>query len=642
MELPPWVTELMGRAAYEFTVLQPFIPTYLHLLVSALFPIYAGAHASLTRPKTAGPPARAKSAASKRQDDRDEDYEEETVSKMEGLSAMDAVWFPIMAGCTLTGLYLLIKWLEDPAILNKILGWYFGVFGCFSVGRLIADGLETAHSLFFPARYVQGGKLWRVDFDKRKVVAYTGPKKDALIRSSPLPGIFGRVPLPRSFEKLLWTLSAVPRNKCSVKFYIHSLAALSATINLYDIFGLTLGITAELYFNLVAKPWWLTNLMGFGFAYGALQLMSPTSFSVGSMILGALFFYDIYFVFYTPFMVSVAKSLDIPIKLVFPRPEEVGAEPGAKAPYAMLGLGDIILPGIMIGLALRFDLYMFYFRKQHKITNLTHTDSGSAVSGAERDDLGEDKDVNGAETVHKAPWVPLKSSFADHFWTRAFFAPPTYIKSTDNATLESIDGSSFPKPYFTAAMVGYVMGMLCTLGVMQIFNHAQPALLYLVPGTLGAIWGTALVRGEIKHMWAYDEGDDEKEVVKKEKDGKTGEGDGKDGEDDKKKAEHAAEKKLDEAERKMDAEYGDHLVYFSVSRPGSRKSAAKASNAIDDDKKADGDVAVGMQDTEGSSTALEDSSNGVVTRGKSTAAKAKSDGHVDDGGEARVKRQRVA
>lgn len=47
--------------------------------------------------------------------------------------------------------------------------------------------------------------------------------------------------------------------------------------------------------------------------------------------------------------------------------------------------------------------------------------------------------------------------------------------------------------------------MLTTLVVLQIFDHAQPALLYLVPGVLIALWGTALVRGEFGLMWEYTE-----------------------------------------------------------------------------------------------------------------------------------------
>lgn len=50
----------------------------------------------------------------------------------------------------------------------------------------------------------------------------------------------------------------------------------------------------------------------------------------GALLLSGLFFYDIFWVFGTPVMVTVAKSLDAPIKLVFPR---AGSIPPPKDPF---------------------------------------------------------------------------------------------------------------------------------------------------------------------------------------------------------------------------------------------------------------------------------------------------------------------
>ncbi|KAK7264006.1 hypothetical protein RJT34_31608 [Clitoria ternatea] len=49
-------------------------------------------------------------------------------------------------------------------------------------------------------------------------------------------------------------------------------------------------------------------------------------------------------------MVSVAKSFDAPIKLLFPTSD-------SARPFLMLGLGDIIIPGIFVALALRFNVF---------------------------------------------------------------------------------------------------------------------------------------------------------------------------------------------------------------------------------------------------------------------------------------------
>ncbi len=197
-------------------------------------------------------------------------------------------------------------------------------------------------------------------------------------------------------------------------------------------------------------------------------------------------------------MVTVATKLDIPIKLLFPRPAAPHDDPN-KPSLSMLGLGDVVLPGIMIGLALRFDLYMFYLRKQ---SNGTSTDK--ANSKIEK--ASEQKE--GTEGVFKAKYERAVGGWGERWWT-----------STSSALTGKsfVEGGLFPKPYFHATLVGYVIGMLATLGVMQFFEHAQPALLYLVPAVLISVWGTALFRGEVKEMWVYTEGVEEKNKNKQEK-----------------------------------------------------------------------------------------------------------------------------
>lgn len=55
-----------------------------------------------------------------------------------------------------------------------------------------------------------------------------------------------------------------------------------------------------------------------------------------------LFLYDVFWVFGTDVMVTVAKNFDAPIKLLFVRSF---ATEDTDATYSMLGLGDIVIPG---------------------------------------------------------------------------------------------------------------------------------------------------------------------------------------------------------------------------------------------------------------------------------------------------------
>merc|ERR1719277_266987 len=101
----------------------------------------------------------------------------------------------------------------------------------------------------------------------------------------------------------------------------------------------------------MTKNWVANNLFGLSFCVFGIEQMSLGSFQVGCILLGGLFFYDVFWVFFTDVMVTVAKSFDAPIKLVFPQDL---LENGLNASnFAMLGLGDIVIPGIFIALLLR-------------------------------------------------------------------------------------------------------------------------------------------------------------------------------------------------------------------------------------------------------------------------------------------------
>lgn len=485
-------TDLLGLLAYEFTKAQPMLPTYLHVLLTAVFSIYTGAHASLSRPSSAAKPSKHSKGAQEVEEDEDSDDEEakENEQKMEGLSPVDAILFPLLAGCTLAGLYVVIKWLEDPALLNKILNWYFSVFGVLSVARLLTDSMGVLTSYAFPRVYTSNGKLWRVSQKSRTAQSISTPSHE---HKSPLPGWFSTFGLSSKNAHILWTLREFPSYQFRIRAYVHKLVEARFRIGPQGFISLFLAILAVLYFNLVDKPWWLTNILGLSFAYSALQLMSPTTHWTGTMLLTALFFYDIYFVFFTPLMVTVAKKLDIPAKLLFPRPSGPNDDPD-KQSLAMLGLGDIVLPGMMIGLALRFDLYLFYLRKQSK-------------RALPKEEFS--KDNEGENELVKIEWRPAAGGWGERFWT---------THGTNDT--EWKEGGRFPKTYFNASLFGYVIGLITTLGVMQVYGHAQPALLYLVPCVLGFIWGTALLKGDIKLMWGYNEAIDEKSDEVKSSDSK--------------------------------------------------------------------------------------------------------------------------
>ena len=147
-------------------------------------------------------------------------------------------------------------------------------------------------------------------------------------------------------------------------------------------------------------------------------------------------------------MLTVAKNVDAPIKLQFPR------DPTATPPqYSILGLGDIVIPGIFMSLCLRFDV-------------LKHLDVKRIEALAEGEKKGS---VENGQLMN-------------------------YVIQT---------GIKAPKTYFKAVIIGYLVAILTTIVIMIVFNHGQPALLYLVPGCLLAVFGTALVKGEVLEVLEF-------------------------------------------------------------------------------------------------------------------------------------------
>jgi hypothetical protein len=104
--------------------------------------------------------------------------------------------------------------------------------------------------------------------------------------------------------------------------------------------------------------WVLSNLMALSLCLVFLKSMEMTSLPPALLLLTLLFFYDIFWVFITPMftkggtsvMMYVATNLDLPIKLLMPH---ITIDyPSSNC--SLIGLGDIIIPGIYISYVSRF------------------------------------------------------------------------------------------------------------------------------------------------------------------------------------------------------------------------------------------------------------------------------------------------
>lgn len=265
-----------------------FLLLELKLVSGAMGIIFLGAHASLRRPPSA--------AASKDKKRRKQDDEAFT----QGLELSDAILFPIMAAFVLVGLYYLIQWLQDAALINTILRSYMTTMSLASLLTFYAHGIQVASSFVFP-RFWRGrdGKLRRADQAKNTVAVCDDAGNE--IASSSSAG--GTSPLPGALAFLApaawaWKLRDLLTRHWLLKVFAHGVGEETVHIKFAHMMALLMSVvTAMVYY---ATSWsFLSNMLGYGMCYGSFLLLSPTDFLTGSLVLWGLFFYDIFMVFYT-------------------------------------------------------------------------------------------------------------------------------------------------------------------------------------------------------------------------------------------------------------------------------------------------------------------------------------------------------
>ncbi|RKP28088.1 signal peptide peptidase-domain-containing protein [Syncephalis pseudoplumigaleata] len=231
-------------------------------------------------------------APSKHKADADVSSESESEEETESLSTEDAYMFPLLGSAVLFSMYLIFRFLNKEYI-NYLVTTYFAIIGVAALTKLGAVIIRGVTGIKERSFHLRLNKANKEYFDVR----------------------FTR----------LHMVSAVISFVCTA-YYAYT------------------------------KNWIVSNLFGIAFSLSAVQLIQLDSFKTGFILLAGLFFYDIFWVFGTEVMVSVAKNFNAPIKVMFPRSFFVAA--GEKMQFTMLGLGDIVIPGVFVAMCLRFDQYL--------------------------------------------------------------------------------------------------------------------------------------------------------------------------------------------------------------------------------------------------------------------------------------------
>mmetsp|Transcript_24426 Transcript_24426/g.37691 ORF Transcript_24426/g.37691 Transcript_24426/m.37691 type:complete len:748 (-) Transcript_24426:534-2777(-) len=212
---------------------------------------------------------------------------------------------------------------------------------------------------------------------------------------------------------------------------------------------------------------WITqDIMGAAMCILFIDLVRVPTLKIAGALLWALFVYDIFFVFISPLlfdssvMITVATSGGpptadptwcekypdsdgceggdpLPMLLTFPR---LGSYQGGAS---MLGLGDIVLPGLLLSFACRFD-------EAKRLVGFSGGGRGSGGSCTSWDSDGYCCSLRG---------------------------------------------------YFVPVCIAYALGLMMANVAVYVMNTGQPALLYLVPMTFGTMYFLGKRRNELGDLW---------------------------------------------------------------------------------------------------------------------------------------------
>lgn len=213
---------------------------------------------------------------------------------------------------------------------------------------------------------------------------------------------------------------------------------------------------------------WITqNIFGSCMCIMFLKTIRLNSIEVASMLLVVAFFYDIFFVFITPYIFSKSVMITVATSGGPPKadaawcekyPDDSDCQGGNPLPMlltiprffdyqggaSLLGLGDIVLPGLLLSFAARYD-------------------AAKSLVG-----------VMGGGSGRMPTHCPEQRLLSTCLCFRGYFGP---------------------------LVIAYAVGLFMANAAVYLMEMGQPALLYLVPCCLGTMGYIGWRQGELQDLW---------------------------------------------------------------------------------------------------------------------------------------------
>ena len=347
-------------------------------------------------------------------------------------------------------------------------------------------------------------------------------------------------------------------------------------------FALPLSAVSSLLFIitwLVTGSWILSDMIAVCLIVTTIVSIQLPSGMIAVLLLSVFWVYDVFWVFISPLIFSKnvmetvasgVSQLELPMLIKLPRtlwliprapsdnasialPNTLSAffnfhaalESFGSSGFIMLGLGDIVLPGLVLNYFYRRDKTLQFeedFERLVEQETRTRQEMEENPEQANGRDSGHASKTDEEEDQEDAPLVVLMDTYggandtlpAHHveIVRRSHDARQQQqqqqqqqnLLEQDNATITpSHTSPSFPPPtshlvgrfhlpalilrspwkmtFYFVAQIGYVFGLIMAFLMLIILKRGQPALLYLVPCTLIPAFTLAWKRQQLLWLW---------------------------------------------------------------------------------------------------------------------------------------------
>lgn len=248
--------------------------------------------------------------------------------------------------------------------------------------------------------------------------------------------------------------------------------------------------------------WVLQDVFGVCLCVLFLRTIRMPNLKIASVMLVLVFVYDVFMVFISPYIFKESVMIkaatggnqgeptasagyclrypsdttyncqreQMPILLRFPKVIDW------RGGQSMLGLGDIVMPGLLIVFCARFD----------------YATRGQLLGRVKAPHLVRFKSTNHLEVPPSNTNDGMEGSQHHHHHQQQHQLPELTAHGVSPASQRGL---------FGILMWGYAIGLLAANIGVAVMKQGQPALMYLVPTTLGTLVLVAWRRGILKKLW---------------------------------------------------------------------------------------------------------------------------------------------